>query len=155
MQHIFNIKYTTPGAIAGSAVWTIWVFSADTMFGRVGDVTGINYYHRYNEYLAKILEGFQRRQHPNFGDGVQEDAENVQAELAAATDVLTNMLLNLEVLMTESVAYNRSGFLGHVLSTTKKEPPEGVLKVSHHGQYGSAVANVLMSSVQPTELSRK
>jgi hypothetical protein len=28
---------------------------------------------------------------PNFGDGVQEDAENVQAELAAATDVLTNM----------------------------------------------------------------
>jgi hypothetical protein len=80
------------------------------MFGRVGDVTGINYYHRYNEYLAKILEGLQRRQQwarelflfwdshvfpetngSNFGGGVQEDAEDVRAELAAATDVLTNM----------------------------------------------------------------
>ncbi|KAJ7364120.1 hypothetical protein DFH08DRAFT_1015998 [Mycena albidolilacea] len=110
MQRIFNIKYTTPGAIAGSAVWTIWLFSADTMFGQVGDVTGINYYHRYNKYLAKILEGLQRRQQwarelflfwdshvfpetnsSNFGGGVQEDAEDVRAELAAATDVLTNM----------------------------------------------------------------
>ncbi|KAF7345919.1 hypothetical protein MVEN_01614200 [Mycena venus] len=110
MQRIFNIKHTTPGAIAGSAVWTIWLFSADTMFGRIGDVTGINYYHRYNEYLAKILEGLRRRQQwarelflfwdshvfpetngSNFGGGVQEDAEDVRAELAAATDVLTNM----------------------------------------------------------------
>jgi hypothetical protein len=39
-----------------------WLFSGNGTFSETGDVTGINYYHRFNEYLDKILEGFRRRQ---------------------------------------------------------------------------------------------
>nr|GAT48040.1 predicted protein [Mycena chlorophos] len=62
MQRIFNIRYTTPGAIAASAVWVVWMFSADETFARTGDVTDINYYERFNLYLEKILEGLGHRQ---------------------------------------------------------------------------------------------
>ncbi|KAF7319605.1 hypothetical protein HMN09_00300900 [Mycena chlorophos] len=62
MQRIFNIQYTTPGAIAASAVWVVWMFSADETFADTGDVTDINYYERFNLYLEKILEGLGHRQ---------------------------------------------------------------------------------------------
>ncbi|KAJ7734208.1 hypothetical protein B0H14DRAFT_3614302 [Mycena olivaceomarginata] len=62
MQRMFNIKHTTPGAIASTAVWAIWLFSGDETFSETGDVTGINFYHCFNEYLDKILEGLWRRQ---------------------------------------------------------------------------------------------
>ncbi|KAJ7791391.1 hypothetical protein B0H14DRAFT_3500460 [Mycena olivaceomarginata] len=91
MQRIFNIKYTTPGAIAGSAVWTIWLFSADTMFGRI--LEGLQRRQQWARELFLFWDShvFPETNGSNFGGGVQEDAEDVRAELVAATDVLTNM----------------------------------------------------------------
>ncbi|KAJ7794032.1 hypothetical protein B0H14DRAFT_3497423 [Mycena olivaceomarginata] len=104
MQRIFGIVSTSPGAIA------IWLCSGDETFAPVGDVTGINYYDRYNEYLEKILEGLRRRQKwardlfvfwdshlfpetngSQFGGGVRPDDEAVRVEMEGATDLLMQM----------------------------------------------------------------
>jgi hypothetical protein len=88
----------------------IWLFSGDETFSETGDVTGINYYHRFNEYLDKILEGLRRRQKwaqdlfvfwdshlfpetngSKFGGGVQAEDESVREELVAATTALVDM----------------------------------------------------------------
>ncbi|KAJ7202776.1 hypothetical protein GGX14DRAFT_570453 [Mycena pura] len=110
MQKMFNITSTTPGAIAACAIWVIWLFSADKSFGKVGDVTGINYYDHFNLYLEKILEGLRLRQRwvrelflywdghvfpewngARFGGGVDPDDDDEREELAEATAALHDM----------------------------------------------------------------
>ncbi|KAJ7229982.1 hypothetical protein GGX14DRAFT_553482 [Mycena pura] len=62
MQRLHNILSVKPGTIALCAVWVIFLFSEDETFERVGGVTGINYYERFNEYLDKISNGLILRQ---------------------------------------------------------------------------------------------
>ncbi|KAJ6548778.1 hypothetical protein B0H19DRAFT_1162016 [Mycena capillaripes] len=110
MQRIFNITYTTPGAIASCAVWLIWLLSGDEDFLPTGDITAIDYRYRYNEYLEKILEGLRLRQKwaqdlfvfwdshlfpstngSHFGGGVQQVHEEDREEISEATDALLSM----------------------------------------------------------------
>ncbi|KAJ7880013.1 hypothetical protein B0H14DRAFT_2566510 [Mycena olivaceomarginata] len=56
-----NIEYTTPGVIAGTAVFTLFLFSGDKDFGKVGDLTGINYYDCFSKYLEVILDSLRLR----------------------------------------------------------------------------------------------
>ncbi|KAJ7821301.1 hypothetical protein B0H14DRAFT_3146734 [Mycena olivaceomarginata] len=110
MQRIFGIVSASPGAIVASTIWAIWLCSGDDTFAPVGDVTGINYYDRYNEYLEKIFEGLRRRQKwardlfvfwdshlfpetngSQFGGGVRPDDEAARVEMEGATDLLMEM----------------------------------------------------------------
>ncbi|KAF7325466.1 hypothetical protein MKEN_00395200 [Mycena kentingensis (nom. inval.)] len=62
MQRIYNIRYTTPGAIVTCAIWVIWLFSADDTPTRIGETTEIDYYDLHNRFLDKILYGLRNNQ---------------------------------------------------------------------------------------------
>ncbi|KAJ7215382.1 hypothetical protein GGX14DRAFT_391819 [Mycena pura] len=105
-----GIKHTTPGAIAAAAIWVIFLFSGDEIWGPIGDVTAINYRDRFNEYLDTILEGLRRRQRwarelflywdehvfpanngARFGGGVGQDDVEVRNEIKGARRALLDM----------------------------------------------------------------
>ncbi|KAJ7780033.1 hypothetical protein DFH07DRAFT_1055741 [Mycena maculata] len=60
-QRIHDIKYTTPAAIVSSAVWAIWLLSADTQLSASGegDETKINYKFYFQTFLRQICEGLR------------------------------------------------------------------------------------------------
>ncbi|KAJ7040606.1 hypothetical protein C8F04DRAFT_1177944 [Mycena alexandri] len=60
-QRIYKIKCTLEPAIASSAVWAIWVLSADTQLGSggEGDETQIDYKFYYETFLRQICEGLR------------------------------------------------------------------------------------------------
>jgi hypothetical protein len=79
-QRIHNIKYTTPAAIAGSAIWVslsfndtcplyqcdsqaIWLLSSDTQLGSggEGDETQIDYKLFFRTFLRQICEGLRNK----------------------------------------------------------------------------------------------
>ncbi|KAJ7795833.1 hypothetical protein B0H14DRAFT_2620571 [Mycena olivaceomarginata] len=62
-QRIHNIKYTTPAAIAGSAIWAIWLLSSDTQLGSggEGDETQIDYKLFFQTFLRQICEGLRNK----------------------------------------------------------------------------------------------
>ncbi|KAJ7483029.1 hypothetical protein B0H11DRAFT_2279866 [Mycena galericulata] len=62
-QRIYDINYTTPGAIAGSAIWAIWLFSSDTQLGSggEGDETQIDYKFYFRTFLRQICEGLRNK----------------------------------------------------------------------------------------------
>ncbi|KAJ7220702.1 hypothetical protein GGX14DRAFT_559494 [Mycena pura] len=62
-QRIYKITHTTPAAIAGCAVWAIWLLSPDTQFsaGGEGDETQIDYKHYYQTFMRQICEGLRDR----------------------------------------------------------------------------------------------
>ncbi|KAJ7292181.1 hypothetical protein C8J57DRAFT_1589382 [Mycena rebaudengoi] len=110
MQKMFQITYTMPGAIASSAIWVLWLFSGDETFAPVGDITGIDYHLRHEEYLSKILEGlrlnkrwardlfvywdsllFPSKNGSRFGGGVQSKHEKQREQMQTATDLLLEM----------------------------------------------------------------
>ncbi|KAJ7807191.1 hypothetical protein B0H14DRAFT_3483494 [Mycena olivaceomarginata] len=106
MRSKLNVEYTTPGAIAGAAV----LVRGHKDFGKVGDLTGINYYDRFGKYLEVILDGLRLRKRwtrelfllwdttlfptlngSHFGGGVASEAEDEDEELSAARDQLLEM----------------------------------------------------------------
>ncbi|KAJ7278288.1 hypothetical protein C8J57DRAFT_1576720 [Mycena rebaudengoi] len=110
MQKMLKIAYTTPGAIASSAIWVLWLFSGDETFAPVGDITAIDYQLRHDEYLDKILEGLRLKKRwakelfvywdsrlfpsmngSRFGGGVQSKHEKQREQMERATDLLLEM----------------------------------------------------------------
>ncbi|KAJ7289747.1 hypothetical protein C8J57DRAFT_1628896 [Mycena rebaudengoi] len=110
MQKMLKIVYTTPGAIASSAIWVLWLFSGDETFAPVGDITAIDYQLRHDEYLDKILEGLRLKKRwakelfvywdsrlfPSMngsrsGGGVQSKHEKQREQMERATDLLLEM----------------------------------------------------------------
>ncbi|KAJ7274739.1 hypothetical protein C8J57DRAFT_1312634 [Mycena rebaudengoi] len=87
MQKMFQITYTTPGAIASSAIWVLWLFSGDETFAPVGDITGIDYHLRHEEYLSKILEGL--RLNKRWARDLFHEKQREQMQ--TATDLLLEM----------------------------------------------------------------
>ncbi|KAK6995695.1 hypothetical protein R3P38DRAFT_3223671 [Favolaschia claudopus] len=61
VQKLHRIKRTTTGAIANSAVWAIWLYSADTKFLDRGPETHINYVKRYFDYAEQLRKALARK----------------------------------------------------------------------------------------------
>ncbi|KAJ7895227.1 hypothetical protein B0H14DRAFT_3426366 [Mycena olivaceomarginata] len=84
MHSKLNIEYTAPGAIAGAAVFTLFLFSGDKDFGKVGNLTRINYYNCFGKYLEVILDSLRLRK-------LALEAEDEDEELSAACNQLLEM----------------------------------------------------------------
>ncbi|KAJ7615574.1 hypothetical protein FB45DRAFT_1108408 [Roridomyces roridus] len=54
---IWKLRKTTPGMIAGAAVWLRWVLSPDQEFTAIGDHTNINWEADFEAYLEYLTEG--------------------------------------------------------------------------------------------------
>ncbi|KAJ7107585.1 hypothetical protein C8R44DRAFT_987085 [Mycena epipterygia] len=61
IQRIYGIKRTTPAAIAATAIWLVWFFSADTQlsYGGEGDETQIDYKLWFRTFLRQICNGLR------------------------------------------------------------------------------------------------
>ncbi|KAF7304514.1 hypothetical protein HMN09_00854000 [Mycena chlorophos] len=60
-EKLWGLKKTTPGMIAGAAVWLRWIYSRDEKFTRIGATTGINWEDEYDAYLAWLHLGLQSK----------------------------------------------------------------------------------------------
>ncbi|KAJ7112314.1 hypothetical protein C8R44DRAFT_882687 [Mycena epipterygia] len=60
-QRIYGIKYTAPAAIAGCAIWAMWLLSSDTQLGAggEGDETQIDYTFYFHTFLRQISDGLR------------------------------------------------------------------------------------------------
>ncbi|KZS89583.1 hypothetical protein SISNIDRAFT_551987 [Sistotremastrum niveocremeum HHB9708] len=53
----WGVRRTTPGLIAGAAIWARWIISVDPTFNPVGPISNIPYQEDFDCYLKYLLKG--------------------------------------------------------------------------------------------------
>ncbi|KAK7064193.1 hypothetical protein R3P38DRAFT_3249775 [Favolaschia claudopus] len=106
VEDLWGLRKTTPGMIAGAAVWLRWVLSPDECFTPVGDVTGIKWLEDFEFYLEYLISGLRDKKdcvvnlfrewdkkfYPNSEESTARAGDNVTEEAAGMRNTLMEAL---------------------------------------------------------------